>query len=77
MDRYGARMPDPGEVEYAVELEATFDVTIFSTVIGPRGLSRQGVEELVERNWTWVSADKNVLQESSWSLTEFQERASE
>jgi len=52
----------------------TFDVTIFSAVIGPPGLDRLGVEELVEREWQWVSADKNVLQESSWSLLEFEER---
>jgi hypothetical protein len=74
VDRYGARVADAVEVEYAVELEATFDVTIFSTVMGPPGLDRQGVEELVEQEWQWVSADKNVLQESSWLLTSFEER---
>jgi hypothetical protein len=63
-------------VEYRIELSATFDVDISSSVLGPSGLSRVGIEELVERDWMWICADKNVLQESRWELMSFAESRS-
>ena len=44
---------------------------IYSTVWGPPGLDRQDIEEIIERDWALISADKNILQESSWQLTSF------
>jgi hypothetical protein len=64
-------MNEEGLVEYRIELAATFDMDIYSTVLGPPGLDRQAIEEIVEREWAWISADKNVLQESSWQLVGF------
>ena len=60
-----------GLVEYRIEVAARFNLDIYSTVWGPRGLDRQDIEEIVEREWAWISADKNILQESSWHLTSF------
>jgi hypothetical protein len=71
-DRYG-RLVAIEEVEYRVELFAQFDVNIFSSVSGPPGLDRKALEELVEQDWVWISADKNVLQESSWQLIRFEQ----
>ena len=64
-------MSDDELVEYRIELSAIFDVDISSSVVGPPGLDRVGIEELVERDWMWICADKNVLQESSWELVDF------
>jgi hypothetical protein len=58
-------------VEYRIELSATFDVDISSSVLGSPGLTREGIEEIIEREWAWISADKNILQESSWELVGF------
>lgn len=69
-------MSDPPFVEYRIELSATFDVDISSSVLGPPGLDRVGIEELVDRDWMWISADKNVLQDSSWELMSFAEARS-
>lgn len=60
-------------VEYRIELSATFDVDISSSVLGPPGLGRAGIEELIERDWVWISADKNILRESGWDLIEYVE----
>lgn len=64
-------MSDSDLVEYRIELSATFDVDITSSVLGPPGLDRAGVEELIERDWMWISADKHILQEGSWELVDF------
>ncbi len=50
--------------EYRIELAATFDIDIYSTVVGLPGLDRSAIEEIIDRDWAWISADKNVLQES-------------
>jgi len=65
---------DSNLVEYRIELSATFDVDITSSVLGSPGLDRAGVEELIEKDWMWISADKHILQESSWELTAFHEK---
>lgn len=62
-----------GDIEYRVELAASFDMDIFSFVSGPPGLDRRAVEELVERDWAWIAADKHILQESRWELLRFEE----
>lgn len=67
------RVGEKGLTEYRVELSATFDLDIVSTVVGPPGLDRSAVEELIERDWAWISADKNVLQESTWQLIDYVE----
>jgi hypothetical protein len=62
-----------GQVEYRIELSATFVMDIFSSVHGPPGLDRSAIEDIIERNWACISADKNVLQESSWELVDYVE----
>jgi replication-associated recombination protein RarA len=64
-------MKDEERVEYRIEIAATFDMDIFSSVWGPPGLGRSGIEEIIEREWTWISADKNILQESRWELIRY------
>ena len=66
-------MSEGERVEYRIELSASFDVDITSAVVGPPGLDRAGLEELIEEHWMWISADKNVLQESSWELVDYVE----
>jgi hypothetical protein len=61
---------DCKRVEYRIELSATFDVDITSSVLGPPGLDRVGVEELIEKDWMWISADQHILQESSRELVD-------
>ena len=60
-------------VEYEVELTGTFVQTISGTVSGPPGLSRSRVESLVEENWAELSANTDVLLDSSWELDDFRE----
>jgi hypothetical protein len=64
-----------GRAEYEVELTACFEFSIRSTLEGPRGLSRDQVEELIDTNWVWVSLDTDVLLESHWQLESFEENA--
>lgn len=64
-----------GRAEYEVELTACFEFSIRSTLEGPRGLSMEQVEELIEANWMWVSLDTEVLLESQWQLENFTEKA--
>jgi hypothetical protein len=63
----------PEHVEYEVELTGTFVQTISGTVEGPPGLSRHGVDVLIERNWHELSANTDVLLESSWILDSYRE----
>jgi hypothetical protein len=63
---------DPLEdVEYEVRLTGTFVQTINGRVEGPPGLSRVGVEELIELNWAELSMNTDVLLESSWQLDDY------
>jgi hypothetical protein len=64
---------DDGNIEYRIELSATFVMDIYSSVLGPPGLDRADIEELIERDWASISADKNILQESQWELISFEE----
>ena len=69
-------MPPPkNEAEYRVELTACFVFGINTTVHGPKGLSREKLEELIEENWQWVSINTDVLLESHWELEAFEERS--
>jgi hypothetical protein len=75
LDRYGRSVPAPtDEAEYRVELTACFVFSINTTLDGPKGLSREMLEELIEDNWQWVSIDTDVLLESHWALDAFEER---
>jgi hypothetical protein len=49
--------------------------SINTTLDGPKGLSREMLEDLIENNWQWVSIDTDVLLESHWELEAFVERA--
>jgi hypothetical protein len=69
IDRLEAGPPE--EVEYEVKLTGTFVQTIWGRIEGPRGLSRAGVEELIEANWAELSMNTDVLLESSWELDDF------
>jgi hypothetical protein len=62
-------------VEYDIELTGTFVQTISGTLEGPPGLSRDGVDALIERNWAELSANTDVLLESSWEIERFTERS--
>lgn len=66
-------MTDDGNAEYRIELSATFIMDIYSSVLGPPGLDRTGIEGLIERDWASISADKNILQQSQWELISFEE----
>lgn len=63
-----------GQAEYEVELTAYFLFSIRSTLEGPRGLTRDEIEQLIETNWLWVSLDTEVLLESHWQLESVAER---
>lgn len=74
LDRYGRPVPTPkDEAEYQVELTACFVFSINTTLDGPKGLSREMLEDLIESNWQWVSIDTDVLLESHWQLEAFEE----
>ena len=49
--------------------------TIETDLEGPPGLSRDQLEELIDENWSWLSAETNVLLESHWELESFTERS--
>lgn len=74
LDRYGRAVPElQDEAEYRVELTACFVFSINTTLDGPKGLSREKLEDLIESNWQWVSIDTDVLLESHWELESFEE----
>lgn len=74
-DRYRRAVPAAkNDAEYRVELTACFVFSINTTLDGPTGLSKEGLEELIENNWQWVSIDTDVLLESHWELDTFEER---
>jgi hypothetical protein len=69
-------VPTPeNDAEYRVELTACFVFSINTTVDGPKGLSREKLEELIDENWWWLSANTDVLLESHWELEAFEERS--
>jgi hypothetical protein len=75
-DRYRRAVPTPkNEAEYRVELTACFVFSVNTTVDGPKGLSREKLEDLIEENWQWISIDTDVLLESHWELEAFEERS--
>ncbi len=55
-------------VDYEVELEVTFVHEVRGVVTGPPGLDREGIEELVERDFLSLSANPDVLLESSFEV---------
>ena len=67
---------DSPRSSYDLELRACFVFTIETDIEGPSGLSRDQLEELIEANWSWLSADTDVLLESHWELESFAERRS-
>ncbi len=60
------------DVEYEIELTGTFVKEIHSRVLGPTGLGRDQIENLIEADWAIIAADKSVLLESSWRLESFE-----
>ena len=75
LDRYGRAVSTrEGRAEYVVDLTACFMFSIRSSLEGPRGLSRDKIEALIEANWLWVSLDTEVLLESHWVLESVEER---
>jgi hypothetical protein len=67
LDRYGRGVPAPkNDAEYRVELTACFVFSINTTLDGPKDLSKEMLEDLIESNWQWVSIDTDVLLESHW-----------
>ena len=74
LDRYGRAVPAPKhDAEYRVELTACFVFSINTTLDGPKGLSKEMLEDLIESNWQWVSIDIDVLLESHWQLEAYEE----
>jgi hypothetical protein len=65
---------DDGRSEYAVELTACFQFSINTTIEGPRGLSREELEDRIEEDWQSISVETDVLLESHWELDRFEER---
>jgi hypothetical protein len=60
--------------EYAIELTACFEFSINTTIEGPRGLSREELEDRIEADWQSISVETDVLLESHWELDRFEER---
>jgi len=48
--------------------------SINTTLEGPTALSRDEVEDMIDADWMWISANTDVLLESSWQLESFEER---
>lgn len=62
---------------YRVEMVATFTVTISENLRGPAALGASQIEELIDRNWWWISGSTDVLLESNWELESFEELPAE
>jgi hypothetical protein len=76
LDRYGrAVQTPPNDAAYRVELSACFMFSINTALNGPKGLSREMLENLIESNWQWLSIDTDVLLESHWELDAFEKRS--
>jgi hypothetical protein len=65
---------DETRSEYAIELTACFQASINTTIEGPRGLTKEELEDRIEADWQWISAETDVLLESHWELDGFEER---
>ena len=63
--------------EYHFELTACMTFTVAESLPGPAGLLRDELEELIEKNWSWISGSMDVLLESSWELERFEERSAD
>jgi hypothetical protein len=63
----------PTDVTYDVEITGTFVQLINAQVFGPPGLSQEAIERLIEDDWAQLSAETNVLLESSWTLESYRE----
>ena len=66
-----------GRTGYRVELTACFTFSIEETILGPAGLTRIELEEVIDREWWWLSGSTRVLLESSWELESFEELPAE
>ena len=60
--------------EYAIELTACFQFSINTTIEGPRGLTKEELEDRIEADWQSISVETDVLLESHWELDDFEER---
>ena len=60
-------------VAYELELTATFVQLINSRILGQAGLTRSGIEELIDGAWGHLAAETGILLESSWELNSFSE----
>jgi len=60
--------------EYKAELTACFVFSIHTTLEGPAGLGKDGIEEMIEADWLWISLDTDVLLESHWEIESIEER---
>lgn len=60
--------------EYAVELTACFQFSINTTIEGPRGLTKEELEDRIEADWQSISVETDVLLETQWELEGFEER---
>jgi hypothetical protein len=58
---------------FRVELIADFTFVISEMIEAPANVSRPELEDLIERNWWWISGSTDVLLESSWQLEGFEE----
>lgn len=58
---------------FRVELVADFTFTVSETIEAPVGATRDQLEELIDRDWWWISGSTDVLLESSWKLESFEE----
>ena len=58
---------------FRVELIADFTFVISEMIEAPVNVSRAELEDLIERNWWWISGSTDVLLESSWQLESFEE----
>jgi hypothetical protein len=74
-DRYVPAVSESeGRSKYAIELTACFQFSINTTIEGPRGLTKEELEDRIEADWQSISVETDVLLESHWELEGFEQR---
>jgi hypothetical protein len=65
--------PPSGHINYEIEVAVSRLQRVETSVTGPRGLSQEGVEDLVEENWTAIAAHVTEDHVITWDLERFVE----
>ena len=57
---------------YRVTLTAEFTFSIDEVIETPAGATQAQIEEIIDRNWGWISGSTDVLLESRWELESYE-----